>query len=138
MHNVLWQAYDAEMKLDRVLPDFLRNRQLVAPQGAARRRPGGNSTRWSINRDEFENYTRSILPASKPIFYTPMGVNSKLALTGAGEAPRVAYYGGMGAKRNRKARSGVPRCDAGVWRKFPKPNSGSSAPAARSDPVRYQ
>jgi polysaccharide biosynthesis protein PslH len=122
MHNVLWQAYDAEMKLEPGIPDFLRNR--LVNQYRTR-----EESAWrefdalvAINRDEFD-YTRSAVPASKQVFYTPMGVKLEEWPYGwkPAKGPRVAYYGGMGAKRNQEGALRVLRCVMpAVWQRFPE------------------
>jgi polysaccharide biosynthesis protein PslH len=122
MHNVLWQAYGAEMKLERGIPAFLRNRlvnQYRTREEAAWR---DFDALVAINRDEFD-YTRSAVQASKQVFYAPMGVKLEdwPYVWKPAKGPRVAYYGGMGAKRNQEGALRVLRCVMpAVWQRFPE------------------
>ena len=121
MHNVLWRAYEAEMKLEPGIPAFLRNRlvnQYRRHEEAAWR---DFDALVAINRDEFD-YTRATVQPSKQVFYTPMGVDLERWPYGwkPASGPRVAYYGGMGAKRNQEGALRVLRCVMpAVWQRFP-------------------
>ena len=135
MHNVLWRAYDAELKLDRGMPDFFRKRQVRLHREREEAAWRDFDALVAINRDEFD-YTKSVVPASRQIFYTPMGVELEQwpYTWRPADPPRVAYYGGMSAKRNQEGALRVLRgVMPEVWRRFPKAEFwivGSKPPAS--------
>lgn len=122
MHNVLWQAYDAEMKLDPWIPAFWRDRLVRLYREREEAAWQNFDGLIAINREEYE-HTRASVAASKRLFYTPMGVELEHWPYGwkPSNPPRVAYYGGMGAKRNQEGALRVLRAVMPeVWKRFPQ------------------
>ena len=135
MHNVLWRAYDAEMKLEPWIPGIVRNHlvKLYRQREEAAWREFDGLV--AINREEL-GYTRKVAP-SRQVFYGPMGVELEqwpYCWRPDEERPRVAYYGGMSAKRNQEGALRVLRdVMPAVWAKFPRAEFwivGSRPPAS--------
>ncbi len=101
MHNLLWQVLERELGKQRLFAAWHRHR--------AKRYRAAEEGAWAsfdgliaINRSE-ERYASEHLLAQQRLFYAPMGID--LTEWRYGYAPplrpiRLAYYGGLGSKRN--------------------------------------
>jgi glycosyltransferase involved in cell wall biosynthesis len=121
MHNILWRAYDAELKLKRSMPGWLRKRLVRMYREREEAAWREFDALIAINRDELD-YVRAVVPA-QPVFYGPMGIElSEWPYAWRPpDRPRVAYYGGMSTKRNQEGALSVLReVMPSVWRRFPQ------------------
>jgi glycosyltransferase involved in cell wall biosynthesis len=122
MHDVLWQARDAELARSRVVPARAR----ATLVGRYRRR---EEAAWraydgviAINREE-QRYVRRCVGSDVPVFYGPMGLDlGRWPYRWSPPAvPIVAFYGALGGARGERE---VLRCYErilpAVWSEIPE------------------
>ncbi len=121
-HNVLWQAFDRQLKTVGWLPAWGR-------RWAVRRYRQAEEAAWrrfnaliAITTGE-ARYIRSRIPAATPLLKACMGIDLEAwSRCWAPATPlRVGYYGGLGSAHNaREALRVHEKIMPAVWKKFPK------------------
>ena len=103
MHNILWQSYIKQLNARRFLPKWWKDWAILQYQQQEERAWRQFDGVISINASEYE-YTRSKVPNSVTVFYTPMGTDLSLWPYSWQplEPPIVAYYGGLGSEHNQQ------------------------------------
>ena len=135
MHNILWRAYERQLRERRWLPLWLRRiateRYRWREEQSWRRFDG----LVTINREE-EDYVRERSgPGAAHVFYAPMGLELERwpYRWNPASPARVGFYGGLGSPENQE---GALRCHAEimprVWEAHPEAELwliGSDPPA---------
>lgn len=122
MHNILWRAYERQLRRVRRLPGWLR-------RWAASRYRRREEESWrrfdglvAINREEDAYVRDSAARDGTRVFYAPMGIDlARWPYQWQPAKPvRIGFYGGLGSSENRE---GAFRCHEKImpriWERFP-------------------
>jgi glycosyltransferase involved in cell wall biosynthesis len=121
-HNVLWQAYDRQLRDRRWLPASVRRWALGRYRRAEEQAWQAFTALVAITPSE-GHYIRSRVPPATRVIKACMGIDLEAwpRCWDPSKPPRVAYYGGLGSDHNVRQ---ALRCHARilplVWKRFPE------------------